>query len=121
VLDDELAQRVTLEALLSEEFDVVLTATVAEARQELEKRRFDVALIDYQLPKVPGSYLVDLARERFPWVVLILITAHDRDAGVVELRDRRAIPVLRKPCTPELVLGAVRSAVALGRMRASRR
>ena len=118
VVDDDPIARATLEALLADEFEVIGAAGVAAAHRELAKTVFDVLLSDYEMPDGSGIKLLEYAAEKHPNVIAMLVTGHNEYPDVIAAkRDRRIFRVLLKPYDPEMLLGSVRSAVTLARMR----
>jgi len=118
VVDDDPQQRTTLEALLSDEFDVTTVGSAAQAERLLAGVRFDVVLTDYEMPEGTGTQLLRRIESTCPNVIGMLLTAHDEYPEVLAARrDRRVFRVLLKPYDPQMLVGSVRSAVSLSRMR----
>jgi CheY-like chemotaxis protein len=118
VVDDDPNQRTTLEALLADEFEVTTVASAADAERLLAGARFEVLLTDYDMPDGTGTQLLRRIERSSPSMIGMLLTAHDEFPDVLAAkRDRRIFRVLLKPYDPQMLVGCVRSGVALARMR----
>lgn len=62
----------------------------------LEEHRFDLFLLDYQLPEISGIELADQLREGFPHIPQTIITAY-KDKPLIEACKQRGIPYVEKP------------------------
>jgi DNA-binding NtrC family response regulator len=120
VVDDDASQRISLEALLSGELTVVSAANVASARRALAETPFDVVLTDYSLPDGTGMQVLKAMTEASPHTTGMLVTAHYEFPEVLAARGNpRVFRVILKPYDPVMLLGWVKSAATLSRMRGS--
>ncbi len=97
VVDDEPSQRQLLQAVLSDDYDVVPAADGEEARQLLEKRTFDLVITDEKMPVMTGTELVGWAHEHSPETPFIVLTAHGSIETAVKAMKRGARDYLTKP------------------------
>ena len=75
-LEDEKNIGATLTERLQEEYsDVTWAATVAEAELQLEKRSFDLALLDIGLPDGSGFDVAESIRRAYPATAVVFLTA----------------------------------------------
>lgn len=83
LLDDDEATRLTLAALLEEEFDVAEVSCLAEARASLTTgTTFDLVLLDRHLGDGYGVDLIPLVRSQLPSCKIIVVSGSDkRDDG----------------------------------------
>jgi DNA-binding response OmpR family regulator len=82
VVDDEDAMRRMFTRALGEvEFWCASTGSGVEAIELLELQRFDLAVIDKNLPDVSGLEVARLAREADPPVPVIIVTGYPSDAS----------------------------------------
>lgn len=118
IVEDDEGCRITLEALLEEEFDVTSVATFREGLRWLLTSPFDVLVTDYELPDGIGLQLLEMSMD--PHLVGILVTGQ---GSLPEITDAvRALKVFRialKPYDSEILAGWVRSAVRMSRGRRS--
>jgi two-component system response regulator AtoC len=100
VVDDERVFRVmSEEALTANGFDVRTAATLAKARQELERSTPDVLILDRRLPDGDGlELLTSLARQsRGGSPLTIVVTAYGDVENAVEALRAGAVDYLTKP------------------------
>ena len=122
VVDDDIAARLTLQAILGDLYDVVVAIDVLEAERILETQEIEVLLTDYDMPGRSGVDLITLVLDRFPQVVPILLTGHTSKLEVRTAdRDRNIFAVLSKPYDPAALLRSLRLAVATAQLRSLHR
>jgi two-component system LytT family response regulator len=108
--DDERPARSFLAALLRSFPGVELVAEAtngAEAIQEIERHRPDVALLDLQMPEVDGLSVVRLLKRRYLPLV-IFVTAYDEHA--VKAFELNAVDYLTKPVSESRLRAALQRA-----------
>jgi CheY-like chemotaxis protein len=119
-VDDDLTARTTIEALLSDQFEVVQASNATDAERLLATERPDVIVTDYQMSGGSGLELLERAHTKFAHVIGMLITGHHDYPEVIAARSNsRIFQVLLKPYDPKALLAAVRSAVSVAKMRQS--
>lgn len=114
LVDDHHAVADALSRMLALEpdFRVVGAAhSVAEARQAL-RERIDVVLMDYLLPDGTGADATRAVKARWPASRVVMLTARDDDATVLDSIQAGADGFLSKTATMEEVVAAVRAAHA---------
>ena len=98
IVDDEMNARDGLRKALERPEWIVETA--ADGRQALEKlsrRTFDVMLTDIRMPRMGGMELLRRAREQWPEMDVIVITAYGEVNNAVEAMKIGAHDYLQKP------------------------
>lgn len=116
VVDDELATRKVLAAMLRAAGAECKTATCAEeAMRTLDSKGLDAALVDLHMPGISGMELLSKIRPRHPAVALVMITGVDDVRVGIEAMRKGADDYLVKPLQLEVVLAS------LGRARAKKR
>lgn len=109
VVEDELLTRRTLQDLLQRDGFVVTTAgSVAEAMGEVNRRAFDLVLLDLILPDGDGIDCCGRIRARHRMPIVILSTRRQLEDRVAGL-DTGADDYIVKPFEPEEVLARVRA------------
>jgi DNA-binding response OmpR family regulator len=109
VIEDELLTRRTLQEVLEQEGFVVATAgTVAEGLGEVNRRPFDLILLDIMLPDGDGLEACRRIRERHRTPIVILSTRRQLDDRVAGL-ERGADDYIVKPFEPREVVARVRA------------
>jgi CheY-like chemotaxis protein len=115
LVDDEPDVRLMLvDALRMHNHHVVAVGTPAEAIERAKAEGFDIAIVDYVLPRMRGLELISEIRAINPFIRSIVISGqidHDRlDAASVEQQLKERVEVdqyLPKPVTGPLLLAAV--------------
>ena len=57
--------------------DLVAVRSAAEALQALRSRRFDLCVVDLELPDLPGFELIDAIRRQDPAARIVVNTMHN--------------------------------------------
>jgi two-component system, NtrC family, response regulator HydG len=111
VADDEPSSRSGLQALLRQEgFEVILAEDGYKALAKLEETAPDVLLTDLKMPGLDGIELLRRARELYPDLIVVLMTAFAGVETAVQAMRDGAEDYLTKPVqVDELVLIVERS------------
>lgn len=114
VAEDDDAVRTLVCTLLSEAgYNVYEACDGLEAIDSLKKRRYDVLLTDYHMPKMDGLELMDLTQAMWPDLPVILATSDVSLAGgPADGLLEPAYAILEKPFDRAALLNMVRSAVS---------
>ena len=113
VADDDDAVRTLICTILSEAgYNVYEACDGLEAIDSLKKRRYDVLLTDYHMPKMDGLELLDLTQAMWPELPVIVATSDvlltgQTAHGLLE----PAYAILEKPFDRSDLLNTIRSAV----------
>ncbi|MBK6513403.1 MAG: response regulator [Polyangiaceae bacterium] len=77
VVDDSAIDRRLAGALLTKRgFEVEYATDGRDALEQMERAMPDVVVTDLQMPNMTGLELVEIARQRFPSLPIVLMTAH---------------------------------------------
>ncbi len=115
LVDDEENLRRTLALILRREgYAVETAATVAEAREYMDKAVYDLVFLDLKLPDASGLTLLPDLRERFPAMPVVILTAHDKLDAAIEAVRKGARDFLLKPIDPLLIIQRVNEILAEG-------
>jgi CheY-like chemotaxis protein/Ni2+-binding GTPase involved in maturation of urease and hydrogenase len=110
LLDDNTALLGWLEAVLrGAGFDTASTGTAAQARDAVNARRPDVALLDVVVPDGDGLSLAMELRTSVPQMQLLLMTGMELSPDEAALCERYDIPVLRKPFLGQDAISLIQS------------
>jgi DNA-binding NtrC family response regulator len=113
IIDDEAAIRESLETLLVLEGYVVETAVNGEdGLVAIERKAYDLVLLDLALPGKNGLEILGIVRERHAALPVIMITAYGKVDNVVDAIRTGAQNFVQKPWDNEKLLADVRASVA---------
>lgn len=113
VEDDDDLRDATVETLEREGFRVHAFNCAAPALGALSPDFTGVILSDLRMPGLSGLEFLDQAQSRARDVPFILITAHGDIPVAIRAVRAGAFDFLEKPCSPELMLTALRRAQAM--------
>ncbi len=98
VVDDEPTIRKTLGiALEADGHQVTAVSSARDALREVNRRVFDLALVDLRLGTESGLDLIPRLRTLYPWTRIVVITAYASIETAVEAMRRGAFDYLPKP------------------------
>lgn len=102
VVDDELIVRDSLKAWLEDEgFTVDMAASGPEALDLLSKQAYQLMLTDIVMPGMDGVELLQKAKEDFPDLCVVMMTAYATVETAVEAMKIGALDYLLKPFDPD--------------------
>lgn len=109
IVDDEDAARLTLLRILQlEGFDADGVENGQMALESLARLRYDLLILDLKMPGMSGMEVLSKAAQKYPYLKVIILTAHGSfDSAVMALR-LRVVDYLLKPVSPEIILASVR-------------
>ncbi|MBI3896616.1 MAG: sigma-54-dependent Fis family transcriptional regulator [Acidobacteria bacterium] len=112
LIDDEPDIRESLEALLSMEgFAVESAADAASGLERLEKKPFDLVLLDVALPDRSGLEVLEEIRAANPALPVVMITAYGSVENAVQAMQAGASNYVTKPWDNEKLLAEVSTLV----------
>ena len=112
VVDDDPEMRaLLLDVLRNDGYDVVEAKDGAEAVLALRTRKFDVILMDKNMPGPSGLDLLPGFRRVCPASQIIMMTAFGDVASYMEAAEKGAVEYLFKPFRMEEMRGAIAKAL----------
>jgi DNA-binding response OmpR family regulator len=113
VVDDEQNIRLTLSALLSRAgYVVTAAATGEEAVALFDRQRFDLMLVDLQMPGINGIQVVEALRQRNLDTMVIVLTGHGSLETAIEGMHQGIFDYMLKTSDPEQILELVAAGLA---------
>lgn len=98
VVDDEAELRgMVAESLATDGYVVAQAGTAAEAIERIKSYAYDAIVLDLRLPDADGMEVLDVALERYPDVVPVMMTGFGGVADAVSAIKRGAVDFLIKP------------------------
>ncbi len=111
IVDDEERFRTTLRKLLSVNgIDAADTGSAMEAFAELEKKPYDVILLDVKMPGMNGIEALGRIKKDHPGIEVIILTGHASVDAAVEIIRLGGYEYLLKPCPIDDLIGKIESA-----------
>ncbi len=105
------------EILTSEGYDVVLAEDAGEALEKVDWET-DLLLSDLQLPGISGFALWNQARQRYPELVSIIMTAFNTPENKLQAEDSGVFSFLNKPLNIDHLLSAIENALYENKLNA---
>ncbi len=111
LVDDEIkflksiAQRLELK-----DFDVTTASTGQEAIAAAEKDLFDVAVVDFQMPGMDGTQVLEALKDHHRYLEIIMLTGHASIDSAVESTKLGAFKYLEKPYDFEKLVEVIKEA-----------
>jgi len=114
VVDDDAGQRSLLQSFLNSQSFTVITATNGtEALQILAEKSIDMMVCDVRMPGITGIETMQQAREKYPHLPVLMVTAYaDIHDAVNAMRDG-AVNYLEKPIDLDELKDSVCQALGL--------
>src|SRR4030067_3856638 len=109
IVDDEIATRNSLSAILQSEG--YATTSVASAKEAMEKARtrfFDLMLLDIRLPDTDGVQLLSHFQKVAPETIKIIITGYPSIENAAQALNIGADSYLTKPLNPDSLLKTIK-------------
>ena len=98
LVDDEVKFLQTIsERLALKGFNVTTAASGDDAIKAAEKGRFDVAVVDLQMPGMDGAQLLKILKQNHKFLEIIMLTGHATLDSAVECTKLGAFKYLEKP------------------------
>ena len=97
IIDDEQLLTKTLSAILQEKGYEVKTTAFGKQGLDWLQEGFDVVLLDLKLPDIEGMQVLKKIKKRYPFIVVIIITAFSSVETAVKLMNEGAYSYLSKP------------------------
>jgi len=88
--------------------EIVLASQSRCAAQTLATEDFDLLIADIQMPGLDGFALLRIARDHYPQLPVLLLTAPPCVQTTTESLKQGDIDYLTKPFSPEVLLATVR-------------
>ncbi len=105
VVDDELIVRDSLKELLEDEgYSVDMAESGAVALERLSGQKYNLMLLDIKMPGMDGVTVLRKAKEEFPDLTVLMMTAYATVETAVEAMKIGAIDYLLKPFETDLLI-----------------
>jgi two-component system, NtrC family, nitrogen regulation response regulator NtrX len=122
IVDDESGIRESLGALLRDEgYEIETSASGEECLEQIERRTFDLVLLDVWLPKMDGLATLERIQGREAAPAVIMISGHGKIETAVRATKLGAFDFVEKPLSLDKIVLVVRNALEFVRLDAENR
>jgi two-component system, OmpR family, KDP operon response regulator KdpE len=109
--DDPELRRVMRRTLDALGFEVAESPNGEQALQEVDSRRYDVVLMDANMPGIGGIEACRAIRKKAPALQILMLTVRDQEADKIAAFDAGADDYITKPFSVQELAARLRSAV----------
>jgi DNA-binding NtrC family response regulator len=114
VVDDDVAVcRIVHRMLSDEHYEIQTSRSVADALSAIERKPFDVYVLDYKLPDGTGLDVAAQIRSKGSESPIILISGHDPGSVGLRAEKLRIFDIIEKPFARATMCEAVKKAIGL--------
>ncbi len=114
MVDDEKKFLETITNRLKLKFLKITSATNgADAIEAAKEGRFDVAVIDLQMPGINGVQVLEILKKNHKYLEVLILSGHATVETAVKCTKIGAFKVLEKPCDFDKLVGAIKEAYEL--------
>jgi two-component system response regulator AtoC len=118
IVDDEKNMRHMLSVMLSKaDYRVEDASDGDEALRKMEDNEFDVILCDVRMPRMDGMTFLRKARDEYPHITYIMMSAYGTIESAVEAMKEGAYDYISKPFKPDEVLLTLKKAEERERLK----
>ena len=122
IVDDESGIRESLGALLRDEgYEVEAISTGEECLRQIERRSFDLILLDVWLPQMDGLATLEAIQTHESAPVVIMISGHGNIESAVRATKLGAFDFVEKPLSLDKIILVVRNALEYVRLESENR
>ena len=108
VVDDDESIRAALTMLLESEGYVVDSAENGkEAIEKTNQSLFNLAIVDYRLPDVEGTFLINQFNITTPKMMKIMLTGYPSMKNAIDAVNNHADAFIQKPVDPSYILSKI--------------
>nr|WP_299072425.1 sigma-54 dependent transcriptional regulator [uncultured Allomuricauda sp.] len=112
IIEDDTAFCQMLQSFLTKHnFDISISYTIKEAKEQLSTSFFDIILSDVRLPKGDGISFLAHIKEKSPKTQVVLMTGYAEVKSAVDAMKKGAFDYISKPFTPENILSIIKNAL----------
>ena len=112
IIDDDAGLRKTLSDILSAKgYETLAAKDGTEGLSVLKQETINLALIDLQLPDIPGLEVLDRVKSDYPLMEAIILTGHAALESAIEATNKGAFSYLQKPYEIDQLLVHIKRAI----------
>lgn len=105
IVDDEVNLLQSLSDVLKRKgYSVATAQNGLKALEKLKERYFNIAIVDYKMPRMGGMELLKIMRERYPQTAIVILTGYGTIKSAVDAMKKGAYNYLIKPFSPDEII-----------------
>jgi DNA-binding NtrC family response regulator len=108
--DEEKFLKTITERLKLKFFEITSATNGADAIEAVNKGRFDVAVIDLQMPGIDGLHVLEILKKNHKYLEILILSGHATIETAVECTKLGAFKILEKPCAFDDLVHAIKDA-----------
>lgn len=113
VIDDEEEIRTMLSSILADEGYLVETAKNGkDALKNIKNAKFDLALVDIELPDIKGTELLSKLKQAQPKMATVIVTGHPSVENAITSVNNKADGYVLKPINVPTLLETIKKILA---------
>lgn len=111
MVDDEekFLKRIT-QRLKLKFFEITSATNGVNAIEAAQKGRFDVAVIDLQMPGIDGVQVLEILKKNHKYLEVIILSGHATIQSAIDCTKLGAFKILEKPCEFDKLVDAIKEA-----------
>lgn len=111
MVDDEVKFLKTITERLKLKFFEITSATNGtDAIEAAKTGRFDVAVIDLQMPGIDGLQVLEILKKNHKYLEVLILSGHATIQTAVDCTKLGAFKILEKPCAFDKLVDAIKEA-----------
>lgn len=115
--EDQALVRQGLKLMIETDEDLKITGEASNGKEAIalcEKQRFDLAVLDIRMPEMTGLEAARIIRERWPDIIILMLTTFDDEEYVIEALKYKVSGYLLKDGEAEELIRSIKSALTGG-------
>jgi DNA-binding NarL/FixJ family response regulator len=114
IIEDNKYMREGWETILDFEPDLCVVSTHGSCEEALEENQLgksDILLLDIELPGMHGTEGVKIIKEKFPTLIVLMVTMHDENDKIFTALRNGAVGYLLKKTSPSELINSIKIAI----------
>lgn len=112
VVDDDPVVSKSIGRVLSNKGYAVISAQNGEeALSKLDSEKYDLVFTDIKMPGMSGLEVAERVKASQPWLPVVIVTGYGTDAAEARAAAAGVSGFLRKPLSPEMIVGSTEQAL----------
>src|SRR3989304_510201 len=110
--DDPVIGKSFHRVLSSKGYAVITAADGEEALRKLNAETYDMVFTDIRMPGISGIEVAKHLKASQPWLPVVIVTGYGSEENQARAEEAGVSGFLRKPLSPEMIVGTTEMALA---------